>query len=257
MMNYPNHIIKKGEADAAIVTAIQNELNTKSCGPLTANGVFDDRTVSAIKLFQTRHTDVAGTPLKADGQVGPVTWAILFSVESVAADNNAPSPLLSKVLEVAASQIGVTEVPPNSNRGPKVDEYLRSVGLNPEGHNYSWCAAFVYWCFKQATNQAGISNPVVQTGGCLDHWNRATCPKITKQAALKDPSLIKPGFIFIIDHGDGSGHTGLVESSGGGLLTTIEGNTNPQLSANGYGVFRLTRRKITDITKGFLNYSGR
>ena len=147
MMNYPNHIIKKGEADAAIVTAIQNELNTKSCGPLTANGVFEDRTASAIKLFQTRHTDVAGTPLKADGQVGPVTWAILFSVESVAADNNAPSPLLSKVLEVAASQIGVTEVPPNSNRGPKVDEYLRSVGLNPEGHNYSWCAIFKWFCY--------------------------------------------------------------------------------------------------------------
>jgi hypothetical protein len=47
----------------------------------------------------------------------------------------------------------------------------------------------------------------------------------------------------------------MVESSQGGLLTTIEGNTNQQLSSNGYGVFRLNRRKIADITKGFLDYS--
>jgi len=256
VMNYPNRIIKKGDTDADVVNAIQNELNTLNCGPLTVNGVFDDNTVSAVKLFQTRHTDAGGTPLKADGQIGPITWAVLFGTQSVASDNNAPSALLGKVLEVAASQIGVEEVPPNSNRGPKVDEYLRTVGLDPEGQHYSWCAAFVYWCFQQAAGQLGVKNPVVKTAGCLNHWNSATCPKVTRQAALKDPSLIKPGFIFIIDHGGGNGHTGLVESSAGGILTTIEGNTNTQLSSNGYGVFRLTRRKVVDITKGFLDYSG-
>ena len=255
-MDYPNRIIKNGETDTDIVTAIQNQLNTKSCGPLTVDGVFSDSVTSAVKLFQTRHTDVAGTPLKADGQVGPVTWAALFGSDNVPVDNTAPSPLLSKVLEVAASQINVVEVPPYSNRGPQVDEYLKSVGLDPENEHYSWCASFVYWCFEQACNDLSLTNPLVKTAGCLDHWNRATCPKITKQAALKDPSLVKPGFIFIIDHGDGSGHTGLVESSSGGVLTTIEGNTNEQLSSNGYGVFRLTRRKIADITRGFLDYSG-
>jgi CHAP domain-containing protein/putative peptidoglycan binding protein len=255
-MNYPNRIIKKGEADTTIVTAIQNQLNAASCGPLNVNGIFDDTTVSAVKLFQTRHTDVAGNPLKADGQVGPITWTILFGSNNLVVDNNAPSPLLTKALEAAASEIGVVEVPPNSNRGPRVDVYLRTVGLDPEGQHYSWCAAFVYWCFQQAADQLGRNNPLVKKAGCLDDWNMATCPKITKQAALKDPSLIKPGFIFIIDHGNGSGHTGIVESSNGGLLTTIEGNTNLDASSNGYGVFRLTRRKIVDITKGFLDYSG-
>jgi CHAP domain-containing protein/putative peptidoglycan binding protein len=255
-MDYPNRIIKSGETDTDIVTAIQNQLNATNCGPLTVDGIFGDSTVSAVKLFQTRHTDSSGTPLKADGQVGPITWSILFGSDSVQSNNSPASPLLAKVLEVAASQIGVIEDPPNSNRGPQVDEYLRTVGLDPEGQHYSWCAAFVYWCFQQAADQLGVNNPLIKTAGCLDHWNRATCPEITKQAALKDPSLIKPGFIFIIDHGDGSGHTGLVESSGGGLLTTIEGNTNIQLSSNGYGVFRLDRRKIVDITKGFLDYSG-
>src|SRR5450631_870483 len=100
-MDYPNRIIKKAEADSNIVTAIQNELNAVNCGPLTVNGIFDDGTVSAVKLFQTRHTDAAGTPLKADGQIAPVTWSVLFGSESVTTDNAAPSPLLAKVLEVA------------------------------------------------------------------------------------------------------------------------------------------------------------
>ena len=68
-MNYPNRVVKKGEADASIVSAVQQQLNTMGCGPIKVNGVFDNNTVSAVKLFQTRHVDVAGTPLKADGQV--------------------------------------------------------------------------------------------------------------------------------------------------------------------------------------------
>jgi hypothetical protein len=220
-MNYPNRIIKKGEKDPNIVAAIQNQLNIKNCGPVPITKVFDDRTVSAVKLFQTRHTDMAGTPLKADGLVGPITWSVLFGPDTVPVNNSAPSPLLNKSLEIAASQIGVVEQPPNSNRGPEVDEYLRSVGLDPEGNHYSWCAAFVYWCFQQAAIQLGRNNPLVKTGVCLDHWNLAKCPKITRLSALKNPSLIRPGFIFI----------------------------------NGYGVFRLNRRKIADITKGFLDYS--
>ncbi|HEY4967134.1 MAG TPA: CHAP domain-containing protein [Puia sp.] len=253
-MDYPNRIIKKGETDAGVMDAVQNQLNAVNCGPVPITDIFDDVTVSAVKLFQTRHTDISGTPLKADGQIGPITWSILFNTNNVPANNDAPSPLLSTTLQVAASQLGVVEVPTNSNRGPMVDQYLESVGLNPEGNHYSWCAAFVYWCFQQAENQLGVSNPLVKTAGCLEHWNQATCRKITKQNALQDPSLIRPGAIFIIDHGNGSGHTGLVESSAGGLLNTIEGNTNPQLSSDGYGVFRLDRRKIVDITKGFLDY---
>ena len=253
-MDYPNRIIKKGETDTGVMDAVQNQLNAVNCGPVPITDVFDDVTVSAVKLFQTRHTDVSGTPLKADGQIGPITWAILFNTSNVPANNDVSSPLLKTALQVAASQLGVMEVPPNSNRGPMVDQYLESVGLNPEGSHYSWCAAFVYWCFQQAANQLGVGNPLIKTAGCLEHWNQATCPKITKQNAIQDPSLIRPGCIFIIDHGNGSGHTGLVESSGGGLLHTIEGNTNPQLSSDGYGVFRLDRRKIADITKGFLDY---
>lgn len=251
-MNYPNRIIKKGEKDKEIVKAIQKQLNQRSCGPIGTDGDFGDKTDSAVRLFQSRHSDSTGTPLKADGQIGQITWSVLFGEQSVPADNALSSSLLSEVLKVASSQLHVRETGPN--RGPEVDEYLRTVGLNPVGNNYSWCAAFVYWCFKKASANLGVTNPVYKTAGCVKHWDNATCPKVSVTAAMKDPSKIKPGFVFIIDHGHGRGHTGIVESVNGGYLTTIEGNTNPGLSSNGYGVFKLDRRKIKDITKGFLDY---
>jgi hypothetical protein len=50
------------------------------------------------------------------------------------------------------------------------------------------------------------------------------------------------------------GHTGLVEKVSGGLLTTIEGNTDASRTREGGGVYRLTR-KIGEINKGFIDYS--
>ncbi len=61
--------------------------------------------------------------------------------------------------------------------------------------------------------------------------------------------------IFVIDHGSGLGHTGLVEKVGGGLLTTIEGNTDASRTREGGGIYRLTR-KIVEINKGFIDYAG-
>jgi len=73
---------------------------------------------------------------------------------------------------------------------------------------------------------------------------------------MEDPSLALPGFIFIIDTGSpgGAGHTGLVEKVDGGMLVTIEGNTNEGGSREGIGVFRRSKRKILDINKGFIDY---
>lgn len=253
-MNYPNRIIKKGEADKTIVRAVQKQLNATGCGPVGVDGDFGNITVAATKLFQSRHSDSTGTPLKPDGQIGQITWAVLFGSNSVPADNTVPSPLLAEVIKIANTQLNVRET--GLNRGPEVDEYIKSTGLNPVGHNYSWCAAFVYWCFKQACAKLGKTNPLVKTAGCLAHWNGARCPKLTLEQAIKNPEKIKPGFVFIINYGSGHGHTGIVLSVKDGYLSTIEGNTNPELSSNGYGVFKLNRRKIKDITKGFLDYSG-
>ena len=254
---FPGRVVKAGHSDQAIVLAIQHQLNELGCGPLEEDGDFGKNTKSAVKLFQARFTDTDGLPLKIDGEVGAITWAALFGAQSVPVSNNAESPLLARVLEVAATQVGVMEEPLGSNRGPRVDEYVRSVGLNPEG-KHAWCVTFTYWCFAQATQALDRKNPMIKTGGVLKHWNDAGkqgIPRITTTRAVNNPALVKPGHVFVIDTGQGLGHSGFVERVVGGKLMTIEGNTNEGGSRNGIGVFRRAARKIVSINKGFIDYS--
>jgi hypothetical protein len=160
-------------------------------------------------------------------------------------------PLLTEALITAQQEIGVLETPAGTNSGPMVNQYLHSIGLAP---GYPWCAAFVYWCFEQASVTLNRVNPLIRTGGCLDHWRKTKGTRITLASALSDPTLIEPGSIFIINLGKGKGHTGIVVSLEGDTLHTIEGNTNTSHSANGIGVFAL-ERKIESISGGFIKYS--
>jgi hypothetical protein len=168
--------------------------------------------------------------------------------------------LLGSVLAVAGGEVGVMEDPPGSNRGPKVNQYLASVGLDAMDGSFPWCAAFVYWCFAQASTALAVSNPAVRTAGALDVWNLAG-PKgfrrVTCAEASDRPSLVNPGTIFVISTGGGHGHVGLVESLAGVVLTTIEGNTNDGGSREGVGVFRRSGRRISGINQGFVDYSVR
>lgn len=251
---YPGQALREGSSQPEVI-ALQNRLNVRGCGPLVVTGMFDDATTQAVKRFQARFPDVTGQPLVVDGLVGPITWEVLFGVAPVAAAPSAS--LATAALAVAAAEIGTLEVPPGSNRGPRVDQYVSSVGLDPAGQN-PWCAAFVYFCFSQAAAAAGRANPVIKTGSVLTHWQRATdlgirC--VTLAEASGSPGEVQPGFVFIMDFGGGVGHTGFVESVDGGRLVTIEGNTNTDGSREGVGVFRRTGRKIGNINKGFLDYS--
>jgi hypothetical protein len=253
---FPGKVVKLGHKDKETVRAVQHRLNEVGCGPLEEDGDFDRDTLSAVKLFQARSTDSSGLPLQVDGEIGPITWAALFGPQSVPIRNGSSSPLLAAVLDFAATQIGVMEVPPGSNRGPQVDEYVRSVGLSPEGR-FAWCVAFIFFCFEHAAKKLGRRNPMIKTAGVLDHWNKAgnaSIPRITASRAKDDPSLVKPGQIFVIDVGGGHGHSGMVERVIGGQLVTIEGNTNQSGSPEGIGVFRRSLRKIVSINKGFIDY---
>jgi len=149
------------------------------------------------------------------------------------------SELSKAALEVAISQLGKEENPRGGNWGKvgdPVPEYLKSVGITFPA---SWCMAFVYWSVQQAANRLGLQNPLMKTGGVLAGW--AGRPRL--QAKLP-----APGDIFIMDHGHGLGHTGIVESiDADGTLHTIEGNTNADGSRNGYAVERKSRKQTKPI----------
>ena len=263
MTNYPGKPLRKNSTEVAAINAIQAALKTHGLSHGLTAGVFDAEMQSTIKLFQSRNVDAAGYPLKVDGIVGSFTWLALFGVTKVIAPTQVSTAFVTQVLAHAVSQIGVIETACMPNRGAQVDIYLRSAGIgNPAGNppdGYAWCQAYVYWCFMQASQTLAVNNPAYRTAGVLNHWQNASAnvKRITKAAALANPSIIKPGMVFINSYGQGKGHTGFVESVyPDGRLVTVEGNTNDQAGREGLGVFRLIRRKLNDKElKGFLDYS--
>lgn len=158
------------------------------------------------------------------------------------------SPLVSKALEIARTQIGVREKG-GRNRGPEIDGYVLTAGLDPSG-GHPYCAAFVHWCFYKASLAVGMLNVCPKTAGVLKLWNRAPL-----RCRLPEPIR---GAVFIHDSGGGGkGHTGFVEAvieGTPGYLVTIEGNTNGEGSRDGDGVYR-KRRELSYVNVGYLDFS--
>jgi hypothetical protein len=250
-MNYPGQTIQLQSFDIASVKAIQQQLNEKGCGPVNVNGDYDLETCHAVMLFQTRFNDVNGNPLDADGIVGPITWAALFGTKNIKPIITPPNNLLTTVLNVARSQIGVIEFPPGSNGGPGVNKYHDAAGIQ---HGERWSMAFVYWCFNHACVNLEIVNPVYRTGDVLEGWRKAKGKILTNHDAKVNTSLILPGQVFIISTGGGYGHAGLVEKNENGLLTTIEGDICMNSRDGAIGVFRRTGRIIDTINIGFIQF---
>jgi len=245
-MAYPGKAARRGDGRIAVGLAVQQRLNEVGCGPVDVDGVFGGQTESSVRLLQTRRG------LLPDGVVGPLTWEVLFAEPRVPR-TDAPVPLLRVTLEKAATQLGVRETPGTPNRGPEVDAYLRRVGLDPAG-GFAWCQAFVYWCFDEAAKSLLWPNPCVRTAGVLRHWVDAPpATRVHADRAFDDPALVRPGAVFVIDHGSGRGHAGLVTAVVGGEIETIEGNTNLRGSREGDGVLARVRT-LGEINVGFVDY---
>ncbi len=128
--------VKNGSSGNA-VKAAQYLLKKVYCYSIDVDGSFDPATQSAVKDFQTRKG------LSSDGIVGPATWAALVSNNSA-----------SKLISVAASQIGYQEGPDHATK------YGTWYGLP----NKPWCAMFVSWC----ANKAGIDTSVIPKHASCD-----------------------------------------------------------------------------------------
>lgn len=253
----------QGGKDPEIVRTLKRRLNAVLAlqyDPLRLDidcTEFGPKMLQVVKLFQARNVDSNGNPLLTDGEIGPLTWSALFGIEAVPTRSTAQSELLDAVLDLAAGEVSrrVREVPKNSNSGPRVNEYLSSAGLGPGN---AWGCAFVYWCFREASRTRRRPNPMPKTARSSNHWQLAAevgGGRVERSTAVNNPGAIRPGMVFIMDWGEGVGHTGFVEEVEGGLITTIEGNTDGSGTREGSGVYRLTR-KIAEVNTGFIDYSG-
>jgi hypothetical protein len=170
--------------------------------------------------------------------VGSLTWGALFGAQTLPTSSAAASALLAAALRIAAGEEAsrVRERPRNSNRGPHVEQYSPAPG---SGRGSRGAALSFTGALDEGARSENRTNPMVKTAGCLDHWSRAKAKganRIPGHQAVNDPSLVRPGMKFIMDYGSGAGHSGFIEAMSGGLLTTIEGNTDESGTREGGGV---------------------
>lgn len=149
-------------------------------------------TPDELRIFQAAHSGPDGKPLSVDGIQGPKTqWALdLFSC----------SPRRRAIVARAQSAVGVTEDPPGSNRGHRIDEWLQRAGVST---GLPWCAAFASWCID-----------TVAIGGALalgSHFPETVSPR--------------PGDVMFFPTGGGKGHCGIVLGLSAHEVMTIEGNS--------------------------------
>jgi len=142
---------------------------------------------------------------------------------------------------IANGEMGVTEHPPGSNSGPRVNEYLAAVQLGP---GYAWCSAFASWCIQRAAVALGIAPAFRYSGGALALWSRNAPRSIAPQALTPDDLPC----VVVWNHGGGLGHVGLCVGldQAAGKLQTIEGNSDANGSRTGGQVVAHSDRRLDD-----------
>lgn len=195
--------VKNGSSGNA-VKAAQYLLKKVYCYSIDVDGSFGPATQSAVKDFQTRKG------LSSDGIVGPATWAALVSNNSA-----------SKLISVAASQIGYQEGPDHATK------YGTWYGLL----NKPWCAMFVSWC----ANKAGIDTSVIPKHASCDKgvtWFKNKSKFKTRVSGYTP----KAGDIIYFGSASDATHVGIVEKVSNKRVHTIEGNTSDCVARRDYSL---------------------
>lgn len=143
-----------------------------------------------------------------------------------------------RLQEIYIAETGVRETEGN-NRGPRIREYMATVGLSD---GYAWCSGFVKWVFKQA----GIPTP--GTNGWAASWFPKDKVIWQNKPGRQNTVTPKTGDLFSIYYASLGriGHVGIVDHYGGDYILTSEGNTNGAGSRDGDVVAR-KRRSIRQI----------
>jgi hypothetical protein len=162
-----------------------------------------------------------------------------------------PPKLAAIIADLAAREIGVSEHPRGSNRGPRVDEYQAATWLQKK-HWGAWCASFVCFIVREAIKHCSESGGTYtfkrpRTAGAFDlaRWSREQDKSTqTKDQPGRD---IARGDIVIF----GFSHTGFAVGppDKSGHVICIEGNTDPKGGREGWGVFQRRRHISTIATR--------
>jgi len=216
----------------------------------------------------------SGTTSSIDGDFGPATEKAVMNfqkIKKLPANGIADSKLFEKLCEPLKTAIekpiagsGLRQLIINaakqhlayqpyeltinkqSNSGPWVRSYMDG----NEGEPWYWCMGFVQTIVDQAASTLGKNFKTLMplTYSCdtvgTTGLNKGNLTRYSK--VRTDPSIVKPGDIFLIQKSPSDWyHTGLIISVGDGIFETIEGNTNDDGSHNGNRVCRRIRNFMT------------
>ena len=145
--------------------------------------------------------------------------------------------LASKLVELAKSQVGVSEVN-GSNCGPIVDVYKSATNLPPH-ESWPWCAAFICWLFREAMNDGTYTFKRPTTAGAWDFENWSLAQDDSTQTKKLPGSDIQAGDVVIFKFS----HIGLAigPPDKNGMVPTIEGNTDGAGGRDGGAVLKKSR----------------
>ena len=233
--------LKKGDSGQAVkdLQKLLQELDYNV--PIT--GVYDTATYNAVLNFQGSHLNKHGMPLLIDGKTGDLTmWALqnprtkavvgVIDFTKMPLASYGGSAVGRKALQFAINEIiaGAGEIGGN-NMGKWVKKYLDPTGL-PEGN--SWCAAFVSWCFMQASEGERKKMPFKYSAGARDIYNQYKSKGwiLDNQNELPAPGDIVAWWRVSLP--SGFGHIGIVHHYEDGFVYTIEGNKASTVSGFTY-----------------------
>ena len=176
--------------------------------------------------------------VSADGEDGPVTWNAILSELSTKKDIMNGKEIPQKMIVLAREEIGVSEVD-GSNCGPRVDQYKAATWLDAD-KGWPWCAAFLCWLLREASQDEDIAFKLPQTAGAWDFENWAK-KEVSNGVDLRKPTNedIKAGDIVIFTFSHIALAVKDIDSSG--YVITIEGNTNGAGSREGGSVLEKKR----------------
>jgi hypothetical protein len=125
------------------------------------------------------------------------------------------------------------------NKGPWVRLYMKG----NEGPDWPWCAGFVSFILKQASDTIDASLPIRTSFSC--DFLALSAKEIgifLKEPKIEDKVQITPGSIFLNRRTSTDWvHTGVVVQAQNDFFHTIEGNTNDEGSREGYEVCKRIR----------------
>lgn len=162
-----------------------------------------------------------------------------------------------KFVDIAKSQVGVREVPRDSNTGAMIREYQAATNLN--GTGWPWCAAFVCWCVRDWGKDPEVLAALKMDAPRFEQWRPKTAAAYGfdgwalsrgLMVVNENQNVTRTGLGNLILHtGDivtyDFSHVGIIydDTEGGRLMHTIEGNTDEAGSREGGGVYLKTRAR--------------